>query len=175
MELAYARHLAEGVVFKLAPLCEDIMIGGSVRRHKPECTDIDIICIPRRDAEKDMFGTIIGYHVIPEFITAVNQWTKIKGSPEGKYTQRLLSDGTKLEISIATRDTWPTITLIRTGDTEFIHTLMKRALKLGFEQRDGLLWNDSKVVPLKDETDYFCVLNLPFIKPEDRNAQAFRK
>lgn len=174
MDFAYARHLAESVVFQLAPMCDKIQICGGVRRHKPEPHDIDIVLIPRRDSEKDMFGTITGYHVTPEFIQCVNQWTKIKGEPYGKYTQRLLKGGIHLELSIATADNYGCLQLIRTGDSDFSHLIMKRVLKCGFEQRDGYLWDGDKKIPIPDEKDYFNILNLPYIEPKDRDANAFR-
>src|SRR4029077_217192 len=133
MELSQARYLAEGVVSKLKDTCERIMIAGSVRRHKKECHDLDIVLIPRRVPKRDMFGNIEGEQVVPEFISVVNGWKKIKGESTGKYTQRLLPEMVKLEISITDATTWGPITLIRTGDSDFTHMLMIRARKLGLE------------------------------------------
>lgn len=174
MDLSQARYIADGVIAHLKPSSERIMIVGGIRRHKSDVHDIDICVIPRKDKLTDMFGQDAGEEVCAEFIQAVNCWTKIKGEPTGKYTQRLLPQMIKLEISICDRATWPTITLIRTGDAEFTHMLMKRALKLGFNQKDGLLWDGDKAVHLLDETDYFRVLNLPFIIPEKRDKNAFK-
>jgi DNA polymerase/3'-5' exonuclease PolX len=175
MELSHARYLADSVVAKLVPVCERVMICGGIRRHKPNPHDIDLVVIPHRDTEKDMFGQVSGYHVVPEFVTAINQWTKIKGDPDGKYTQRLLADGVNLEISMCTNDNWGCLTMIRTGDSDFTHMMMIRARKLGFEQRDGYLWKDDKRLSIPDERIYFEVLNLPYIEPEMRTADAFKR
>ncbi len=174
MDLAYARSLAETVVARLAPVCEKVAICGGIRRHKPDPHDIDIVVLPRRDQEKDMFGTVTGHVVIPEFITCVNQWTKIKGEATGKYTQRLLKDGRHLEISIAQENNFGCLQLIRTGDSDFSQLIMKRVLQCGLQQRDGYLWNDKEIIPIREEEDYFRVLNLPFVEPSKRDINAFR-
>lgn len=174
MELSQARYIAEGVIHKLAPTCERTMICGSVRRHKKDVHDIDIVLIPRRVPKRDMFGNIEGEAVVPEFISVVNSWPKVKGDPTGRYTVRLLPEMVKLEISICSLSTWASISLIRTGDADFTHMLMIRARKLGLEQRDGHLCDGDKIIQLVDEADYFRVLNLPFIVPEHRDKFAFR-
>lgn len=175
MELAHARYIAESIVAKLVPVCDKVSICGSIRRKKHEIKDIDLVCVPHRDIEKDMFGQVSGSHVIPEFVDTINQWTKVKGEPDGKYTQRLLKEGIHLEISMCTADNYGCMQMIRTGDSDFTHLMMIRAKKLGFEQRDGYLWNDTKRLSIPDERIYFEVLNLPYIEPEFRTADAFKR
>lgn len=174
MTLHDAQYLADGIKAKLAPCCDRILIGGSIRRQKKEVTDVDIICIPRRDQVKDLFGTVIDTPPVPEFIDIVNSWTKLIGDPTGKYCKRLLPDGHKLEISICQADNFGCIQIIRTGNQEFTHMLMKRALKLGFAQMDGYLWSGDRRLPMFEEEDYFKCLDLPYIHPKDRDANAFR-
>lgn len=174
MTYTEARYLADTIITKLAPVCDKIKICGSIRRKQKEVSDVDIVVLPRRTPVKDMFGEISGFIVIPEFVLAINQWEKIKGDPLGKYTQRLV-DGHKVEISITTPENYGNIVAIRTGNSDFTHLLMIRALKLGLQQRDGFLWNDSKLIPCPTEEEYFRVLNLPYIEPENRNANSFKK
>lgn len=175
MELSQARYIAQGVVAKLKPCCLRIMIAGSIRRQMKECTDIDLVVIPHRDKKVNMFGDPAGEEVAMEFVYTVNQWPKIKGEATGKYTQRLLPEMVKLEISICTTATWPSLTMIRTGNSDFTHMMMIRARKLGFEQREGLLYDGDKVIQMVDEADYFKVLQVPFIVPEHRDKYAFKQ
>lgn len=175
MDYAQARFIADSVVAKLMPVSERVLIAGSLRRKKSEIKDIDLVIIPRRDQEKNLFGEVISTPPCPEFIELVNSWTKIKGEPTGKYCQRLLKQNIKLEISIATPDNWGNIVLIRTGDFEFSHLWMKAVLKRGLEQKEGYLYNGDKIIPVHEEEDYFKILNLPFISPENRNINAFKK
>lgn len=174
MTLAEATYKANQVVHDLEPLCERILVCGSVRRLQPVCSDLDIVCIPRRDPVKDMFGQLTGYEVYPEFVTKINSWKKLKGEPTGKYTQRFVY-GVKVELSMCTHDNWGNIVLIRTGNADFSHMIMKRVLKCGLEQREGFLYDGDKIISLKEEQDYFDILNLPYIEPPHRNADSFRK
>jgi hypothetical protein len=89
------RALADKVIGILKPYIINILKGtierglvcGSYRRSKPECKDLDIVIEPKREAVKDLFGTITGYKPIDGFINAVNSiGTKSKGDPAtGKY------------------------------------------------------------------------------------------
>lgn len=170
MELSDARYKAERIVSKLAPYCDKTLIVGSIRRKMKECSDIDIVLQVKQVPIKDLFDNTVGHKPMKEFVDVVNSWEKIKGDPTGKYTQRRLEDGTKLELSIADSTNFGCLELIRTGDQEFVHQLMKRVLRLGFNQTNGHLYNDNILIPIYDERDYFAILNLPFVKPEMRYA-----
>jgi DNA polymerase/3'-5' exonuclease PolX len=174
MTLDHAKHIAEGIVAKMAPYVERVKICGSIRRQRPEPSDIDIVVIPKRDQVKDMFGQVIGYEPVPEFCQLVNSWQKVKGEPTGKYTQRMVN-GVKVELSITVPEAFGNITLIRTGNADFSHMIMKRVLKLGFEQRGGHLYDGDRMIPLYEEEEYFKILNLPFIEPKDRDMDAFKR
>jgi len=173
MTLDHAKHIAQGVVHKLMPVTEAIKICGSIRRKQAEVHDIDIVVLPKRIPIKDLFGHITGYGVDRAFIETINQWKKIKGDPEGKYTQRLV-DGEKVEIAIAKPENFGNLVLIRTGNADFSHKMMTAVLKRGLEQRDGYLWKDDKIIPCYTEEDYFSVLNLPYIVPEFRNKDSYK-
>ena len=173
MTLDHAKHIAQGVVHKLMPVTEAIKICGSVRRKQPECSDIDVVVIPKRIGIKDLFGNTTGYGISREFIDVVNQWKKVKGDAFGKYTQRLV-DGEKVEISIATPENFGNLVMIRSGPADFSHKMMLAVLKRGLEQRDGYLWKDDKIIPCYTEEDFFSVLNLPYIVPEFRNKDSYK-
>lgn len=175
MELSDARYKAERIVSKLAPYCDKTLIVGSIRRKMRECSDIDIVLQVKQVPIKDLFDNTVGHKPMKEFVDIVNSWEKIKGDPTGKYTQRRLEDGTKLELTMASQETWASLTLIRTGNAEFTHMLMKRVLRCGFEQRNGHLYEGDRMIELHEEEDYFRVLNLPYIKPENRDINAFRR
>lgn len=174
MTLSEAHYLAESIIAKLMPVTFRIQICGSVRRKKKEVSDLDLVLVPHRDAVKDMFGNVTGTQVAPEFARIINQWTKIKGEADGKYTQRIV-DGHKVEFTMCQQDNFGVLQIIRTGDSEFTHMLMKRVNKMGLEQRDGYLWRDDNRLTIEDEKDYFRILELPYIEPENRNADAFKR
>ena len=57
---AHAAAIAAHIVRRLSPFCEAgrCLIAGSVRRHAPECGDIEIVCLPRTvpSPATDLFG-----------------------------------------------------------------------------------------------------------------------
>lgn len=175
MDYLEARALAEKVCYQLVPYCDKIKICGSIRRHKAECSDIDIVVLPKTVPIKDMFGMITGHERDPGFITTINQWEKVKGdAATGKYTQRLI-EGHKLEIAIAHPDNFGNLVLIRTGNADFSHLMMKIALKRGFTQEGGFLYRENKIISVPEEMIYFKTLGVAYIDPEKRNADAYRK
>lgn len=77
MEYIAAKEIAEKTVEILRPFCMRIEIAGSIRRKRSLCGDVEIVCIRHnRDLVK--------------FCEAVNKWQRIKGTPSGKNTQRML-------------------------------------------------------------------------------------
>lgn len=53
LPLAKMRPLAEKVRETVAKYCTAVEIAGSIRRERPMCGDIDLVCLPKRNA--DMF------------------------------------------------------------------------------------------------------------------------
>lgn len=174
MNRTEARSLADKVIAQLKPHIHRGQICGSFRRGKPELSDLDLTVVPKTVEVKDMFGTVIDTVACQGFCDVVNSWEKIKGSPTGKYCQRIV-DGHKVEISIATPENFGAITLIRTGSAEFSHLIMKIALQRGLEQRDGYLYKGDRIIPCFEEKDYFAALGIPFIEPHLRDENAFRR
>ncbi|NJD23354.1 MAG: hypothetical protein FIA82_11915 [Melioribacter sp.] len=96
------------------------MIAGSIRREKKESGDIEIVCMPKNiliDDPERMFTQTLVRH--PEFVKIINSLEKVKGDAEGKYTQRILPEGIKLDLFTATPDNWGYILAIRTGPEGF--------------------------------------------------------
>lgn len=175
MDYLEARALAEKVCHQLAPYCDRLKICGSIRRRKPEVSDIDLVVLPKTVPVKDMFGMITHNDRHPGFVDVVNQWEKVKGdATTGKYTQRLI-EGHRLEIAISSPLNWGNLMLIRTGNSDFSQLIMTIALKRGFQQKDGYLWKGDKLIPLLKEEDYFRVLDIPYVAPEMRTKDAYRK
>ena len=158
MKLEKAKVIADKYVKILKPFCRRIEIAGSVRREKPEVGDIEIVAI-------------IKY--LWNFTYEVNKLKKVKGEPYGKYTQRILPEGIKLDLFIATEKNWGNIFLIRTGNWQFSKQIMIRALRLGLKQRDGYLWQGQERLECKEEEDMFQILKLDYISPQMRNKESY--
>lgn len=158
MILAAALDIADHIRAELAPFCTRIEIAGSVRRQKPEVKDVEIVCIPRgRD--------------LAHFADTVNRWTKIKGEPSGRYTQRYHPDGIMLDLFMTTPENWGAILLIRTGSADYSKWFMGTALpKAGYRQEGGYVRQNGVIVPTYEEEDVFRLAGVTWVEPEQRGS-----
>ena len=166
MNLREAKTIAEKICGKLAPHCQRIEIAGSIRRRKAEVGDIEIVCIPAV-----MYGGLFKDIATadPGFCRVVNQWPAVKGSPIGKYTQRILPEGIKLDLFMATPENWGLIFAIRTGSKNFTHRkLATRWVQLGYKSVEGMLQRDGRIFPVKEELDLFDLLGMDWVDPGNR-------
>lgn len=154
MKLEQAKIIAEKYLNILKPYCQRIQIAGSVRREKPEVKDIEIVAIPQS----------IG------FMEQVNKLQKIKGQATGKYTQRYLPEGIKLDLFMADRDNWGLILAIRTGSADFSHKVLACGwVKKNCHSKNGRLTDKKgREIILREEEHLFDFLNMNFIEPRLR-------
>jgi DNA polymerase/3'-5' exonuclease PolX len=164
-----ARQLAEEARDTLAPWCERIDIGGSIRRQKSYPNDIELVAIPRQVMSGLFTDTA---EVDPGFIAAVNTWPAVKGQPTGKYTQRILPGGMKLDLFMADADNYGSILLIRTGDAAFSKWFMGTLLpRHGYRQRDGYVWRDGVKVSVPEERSMFYLVDMDVLDPTARRVR----
>jgi DNA polymerase/3'-5' exonuclease PolX len=168
MKHAQALILAEEALNALKPHCERILIAGSIRRMKPECKDIELVCIPRL-VHAGLFSDEL--EVDPDFCAAVRRWPKVKGEPTGKYTQRVLPGGMKLDIFMVEADTWGWQLCLRTGSTGFNRDVVLKAMhQQGYASDKGSLWRHGQMIATLEETDVFRLLKLPWVEPWAREV-----
>ncbi len=170
MKLTRAQGIAEKIVVQLAPYCERIEIAGSIRRARPEVGDLDLVILPKPEQ----------LHAIK---TRCAQRCAVVTNGEQNCIYRMeLSDHSQFQLDIffarpATRDllntapgNFGTLLLCRTGSKEHNIFLVEHA------KRHGLRWNPYRgvidgaqnVIASETEADIFKALELPWIKPEDR-------
>jgi DNA polymerase (family 10) len=156
MKLQIAESVADTIVKLLEPFCERIQIAGSVRRRKSECHDIDIVLIPGPDA----WG----------LNTALNRIGKrLKGAD--KMTQFITAGGHQVDIYFATRETWATLLLIRTGSKEHNIKLCTEAKKRGWKlcaTGNGLFNEKGERSAGDSEASIFNALGMAYVPPERR-------
>jgi len=167
MILADAKHNSQLLLEELKPFCERIEIAGSIRREKQLCRDIEIVCIPKTIIKQsDLFFTIEQVH--PGFINAINKYEKVKGEPNGKYTQRVLPGNIKADIFIANNNNWGLILAIRTGSAEFSHSLAREWVKQGYHAARGILYYGYQPHFIREEIDLFKLLKINWVPPQRR-------
>ena len=173
MNLNEADRIAAGIVERLAPWCEPgyCEVGGSIRRRRPECGDIEIVCIPRRETMRDLFGTATGAVTHPGFCAAVDDLgVYLRGQAAGKYACRIMDDGTQVDIFMARRDNWGLILAIRTGGSDYSRRLMIELRARGLVSRDGMIRElaTGRELPAPDERTVFAMAGMPCRPPEAR-------
>jgi DNA polymerase/3'-5' exonuclease PolX len=202
MTLYQGQRYAEQIVPWLAPYCERIEIVGSVRRRRPVCNDVDLVCIPRLTTETrqvDMFTTerVVTSQLrqfLVEYVNGGNgSWLGrdrpgllVSGgeplsnkSPEPKSdAQNLLLNlrsGVQLDIFCATAQTWATLQLCRTGSKEHNIWFAQRAIDHGghWNPYKGLHLSDGLVTATTEE-ELYAALKLPYIAPENREPHFLR-
>lgn len=156
MKIEEAQKIANKYIDLLKPYCQRIEIAGSIRREKPEVKDIEIVCIP-----KNLIG----------FSKEVNKLEKVKGEPTGKYTQRILPEGIKLDLFMANEENWGLIFAIRTGSAEFSHKVLACGwVKKGCHSKDGILTDgQGRIIILKEEEHLFDFIGIHFVEPKLRS------
>lgn len=174
MELQKAKKIAQKYVNLLKPYCNKIIIGGSIRREKSWVNDIEIICIPKRFSVeiKDLFGgtTKEPKRPLDEFCSIINSLESVKGSPMGKYTQRILPEGIKLDLFMAEKNNFGLIAMIRTGSANYSKEVMVELIKRGFKSYEGQLINTrtGEIVECQTEKAFYDITRIRYVKPKDR-------
>jgi DNA polymerase/3'-5' exonuclease PolX len=173
MDLHQATEIAERLRTALAPHCEQgrCEIAGSIRRRRPKVGDIEIVCIPRlAPARLDLFNSEL--QPVRGFVDLVNTWPAVKGSPLGKYTQRILPEGIKLDLFIACPENWGLILATRTGSADYSHRVLAAGwVRAGYHSHGGFLILGMHKIPVREERQLFEAAGVPWVEPEDREVQ----
>jgi DNA polymerase/3'-5' exonuclease PolX len=170
MDRGRALAIAEECRAALAPSCERIKIKGSIRRGKPDVKDIELVAIPRRQSAGLFDDELI---TDPGFCAVVNRWPAVKGSPEGKYTQRRRPEGISLDLFMADADHCGLIFAIRTGSAAFSRQELATAwVRGGYRSEEGRLrrQRDGVIVPVREEAELFALLGMPWVEAGAREG-----
>lgn len=105
----------------------------------------------------------------------MNSYSKIKGDPLGRYTQRRHPSGMIIDFFICTPLTWACNFFIRTGSAEFVYSVMRSCNGKKIKFIDARLYHsyisgDVCIPDIADELDVFDALNMNWIELKDRNG-----
>ena len=167
--LGYAASVADRVRTDLIPFCDRCEIAGSIRRRKERVKDIEVVCIPKQEDPR----LLVELALLPcpswGFIEAVNRWKKVKGEPTGRYTQRVLPKGMKLDLFMATPDNYGLILAIRTGSACFSHEVLAKGwVRAGYRSEGGVLMRNGVPTFVREERELFALLGIAWVEPEAR-------
>ena len=121
MSLSYAKAVADRLTVLLSLHCERFDVAGSIRRECELVSDIEIVCQPKKVfVPKDLFGDG-DWKICFEFSSALSDVTEeiVKGELTGRYQQRILKGGIKLDLFLPEPDDYYRQLAIRTGSSDY--------------------------------------------------------
>jgi DNA polymerase (family 10) len=165
LPLDRARPLAEKIADIVREHCERVEIAGSIRRGRPYCGDIDLVCLPKAGGR--------------EAIIERCQRTCLLHKLGEQYVVFTLKNGFQLDLWFAhggggdmfapEPSNFGVLLLARTGSA--MHNVWiaqhAQAQRLHFNPHKGVL-RGREVVASIEEQDIFTALGLDFIAPERR-------
>jgi len=198
MNLVTAQIYATKITEWIAPHVADepasasgkaMLTAGSIRRCRPVCGDVDIVCVPAIREERDLFGEITcqrnRLHEFLSLYVASGRAQLESGSDETTKSMILQLSRCQLDLWFATPATFATRLMCRTGSKEHNIWLCQRAKRLGMKWNpyegvySGGVWRQwpsngedyyagGTLVPCNTEEEIYKVLGLPHIAPEHR-------
>jgi DNA polymerase/3'-5' exonuclease PolX len=178
MNLPEAITIAGATRDLFAPFCERIEVAGSVRRGRPVCNDVDLVCIPKFRVERDFFGVLVArenllrsalVNYVKDFGPAVSWANGVEPKGDGEIFSMV---GRKCQVDFfcASAESWATVLICRTGSKEHNVWISERAASRGgaFRPTRGLWLPDRGLIQARSEEEFYAALELPFIEPHLR-------
>lgn len=171
LSLQRAQKFAEKIVGELSPFCDRIEVAGSIRRGRPACGDIDLVCLPKNEDALDGLRARA---------RKSNPWTIEDGKHQLMLILETPAGPVQLDLFFARHPelhmfgqepgTWGTILLSRTGSAHHNLWLIERAKRLGLRWNPycGVFNARGVCVASESEEQIFAALEVEPIRPEDR-------
>ena len=183
----FSRHdalmVASEICAILKPVCERVIVAGSLRRKKQWVGDVEILFIPKTETgpcPDDLFAmkTVSLAQVAIDGMRAANilapRLNKDGGTCWGDKNKLALhaASGVPVDLFSATEENWFNYLVCRTGSAAHNVTIATRANQLGWK------WNPygsgftqvgtGKCYQVASEEDLFRFLDMQFKDPQDR-------
>lgn len=171
MELEKAKEIAEKIKAVLESSCRRIVIGGSIRRQKPEVGDIELLVIPKYVDGADMLDakiqTMIYYDMLGYRLNKLG--SKVYG-PKNKLLVHIPS-GIGVDVFSTDERCWPVALVVRTGGKVTNQRIATAALRKGYRfHAYGLGFSTPRgEIICRSEREVFEAVNLPFKEPWERD------
>jgi DNA polymerase (family 10) len=172
MNLSFAQSCAAKLIDWLTPVCERIEVAGSIRRGCPKVSDVDLVIIPRIVPLRNLLGDQDGgvNDTAVAILERANQ-RKWKIREAGEQIIIVEAGGVQADFYFATRSTFASVWLCRTGSKEHNVWFCQRAISRGLHWRppSGLMRGD-EIIPAPTEEDLYRLVGSPYIEPRSREA-----
>lgn len=182
----FSRHIAltaaNEIVKILTPVCERVIVAGSLRRGKQWVGDAEILYIGQRVTRPkngDMFAeetVCLAQLAIAELLAdgvIAKRPNKIGGTTWGDQNKLALHvrSGLPVDLFSATEENWWNYLICRTGSASHNVHIAARAKQLGWTWNPygrGFTGDGGKTYAVQSEGDLFRFLNMQFVDPQDR-------
>ena len=135
-----ANKLANQVVAKIAPYCEQVKVCGSIRRHATDVKDIDIVCLPRITREvltMNLFNEPVDYQTNNHLLKLIRDNKRMDeivlvlvAGMNKKLSIRLVDEDINIELYLVERvSQFGLAVLVRTGPAAATKRIMQYALE----------------------------------------------
>jgi DNA polymerase/3'-5' exonuclease PolX len=165
-----AFRIAGEVSKHLQPHCVRLKAAGSLRRRRPEVSDIDFVCEPRM-VTADLFGTqVADVDPIRAALVYIGTWVR-GGERMMQITDVFGRAGLKCEIHLVWPPAqWGSLLAIYTGPWELGRHAVTAMQRLGYRHEDGHVVEAAtgRTIPTPDEADFFRLAGLPCWAPAFR-------
>lgn len=176
---AFALEIATSFVEEIGSVCEKVQIVGSLRRQRPFVNDIDIIAIPKTVDVHDasLFGGNLQVNMLDAQLLQLHQAGRLGMERNGPRMKRFYRECQheliSIDLYIATKTTWWTLLLIRTGSRSHNIALAGRAVDRNMHLKadgSGVLTVTGELIPIQSEEQIFQILGVPYREPEEREV-----
>jgi DNA polymerase (family 10) len=180
-----AMKVAEQLCRILKPICDRLIVAGSLRRQKETVGDIEILYIPKYEPRQIELFISTYINLADEGLDqlmndgVIEPRKNVRGAetygPKNKYTIHRAS-GLPVDFFSATEENWWNYLVCRTGPKESNIRISAQALQRGWEwkpyssgfSKGGPLFKDYEEHAVTSEKDVFEFVGLPYLKPELR-------
>ena len=181
MDLQKAKQIAQVFIDLIASACERVEVAGGIRRCKAQPHDVEIVAVAHYTDDTDLFGGVNHASQLEALIMDLLYTERVglrlddKVKRNGQHYKRFLFQEEVIELFIAEPSNFGNIYAIRTGDSDFSHTLVTPRNQGGLmpsnmRQKDGYLWRDDERLTCQHEEDFFRALGVINVPPAKRNA-----
>ena len=179
IDLHEAETIANKVRQHIFPAMDRVEVAGSIRRRKEIVGDIEICGIPGDRERLISLLSEVGQHIKPGVPGAVPWTPKVSA----KYLRVRLNEGMNLDVFLATPDNWGGLYMMRTGSASspdgntfhgFIPGIFSRFKKMsgGGRMTECMpTMPDGTQLPIPEEQDFFDLLEMNFVPPQERIAK----
>lgn len=167
-----AKAIADELRDELSDVCEQVVVGGSIRRWVRYVKDAELVVLPKH---------------APALLARIDSWLiagRVKKAMYGNSAERwgtkyrgLVYRGLRVEIFVGDRDNFGYLLWLRTGPGEANKYVMQQCIYRAapYRAEGGYWWKEGRKLSIPDETEMFRLLGMTEVLPHLRSIDVYHK